>query len=106
MGAKGSNGSSSSSSSPGLRDERRELGVTARGCREWSGINGAAIARLEVALSWLWDHKSGVSALYPERVAGLDEAADWGRGTGLNSVAFALKSRGEEIGDDGRLEVN
>jgi len=91
-----------------LRDERRELGVTARGCREWSGTKGAAIARLEVALSWLWDHKSGdgVSVRYPERVEGLDEAADRGRGTGLNSVAFALKSLGEVIGDDGRLEVN
>lgn len=62
-----------------------------------------------MALSGLLDHRSGdgVSVLpYPDNVAGLEEAADSGRGMGLNSVALALSSLGEEIGDAGRLAVN
>ena len=39
-------------------------------------------------------------------VAGLDEAAERGLWIGLNSVALALRSLGDEIGDVGRLEVN
>lgn len=48
----------------------------------------------------------GVSARRDARDAGLDEAAERGRGMGLNSDAFALRIRGEEIGDAGRLAVN
>ena len=60
------------------------------------------MARLEVALGELCDHKSGDSA---RKMLGLDEAADSGRGIGLNSFAFALSNRGDDNGDAGRLAV-
>lgn len=63
------------------------------------------MARLELALSGLCDHMSGdgVSALQPASVAGFEEAAERGLGMGLNSVAFALNSLGDDMGDEGRL---
>jgi hypothetical protein len=81
-----------------MEERRDELGV-----RERSGMSGAAIAKLE--RKGLWDHMSGdgVSARKP---AGFDEAAERGRGMGLNSVAFAFKRRGEDNGEAGRLAVN
>lgn len=58
MEAKGSNGSSSSS--VGLMDERKvEFGVAARGKYDRSGVNGAAMAKLELVLVEPWAHKSG-----------------------------------------------
>ena len=63
------------------------------------------MASLEVGLSVLWAHKSGdgVSALRPGMDAGLEDAAERGRGMGLNSEALAFKRRGDEIGEAGRL---
>lgn len=37
---------------------------------------------------------------------GVHEAAERGRGIGLNSDAFAFNRRGDERGDAGRLAVN
>jgi len=105
----GSNGSSSSSSSPVLREDRSdELGVKALGRSDWAGTNGAAIARLEVARGELCAHRSGdgVSALILAREPGLEDAEERGRGIGLNSEALAFKRRGEDKGDDGKLEAN
>lgn len=48
----------------------------------------------------------GVSARSCESDAGCDDAAESGRGMGLNSFAFAFRERGEPIGDAGRLETN
>lgn len=77
--AKGSKGSSSSVSSSRRTDERRdELGVRAR---DWSAISGAAMARFDVALS---DQRSGDGESARKRDPG-DDAADNGRGMGLNS---------------------
>jgi hypothetical protein len=36
----------------------------------------------------------------------LDDAADKGRGIGLNSEALAFRRRGEESGDDGKLDAS
>ena len=82
--------------------------MTALGSNDWSGTNGAAIAKLEVALGELWAHKSGdgVSALRLVIQPGLDDADESGRGMGLNSEAFAFKRRGDERGDEGRLAAN
>ena len=107
--AKGSKGSSPSSTSSGRIDDRRELGVPERERSDESGINGAAMARFDVALEVPCAQRSGdgVSPLRLDpRVPGLDEAAESGRGWGLNSWALALSSRGEERGDAGRLVAN
>lgn len=48
----------------------------------------------------------GVSPRRAARELGLEEAAESGRGMGLNSDALALSSRGDDIGDDGRLTAN
>src|SRR3712207_31430 len=106
--ANGSKGSSSSSSSGRTEERKDELGVAARGRRDWSRINGAAIARLDVGLCALSVQGSGegVSALAPIREAGFDAAADSGRGIGLNSLALAFSRRGEESGEAGRLAAN
>jgi hypothetical protein len=106
--AKGSKGSSSSSSPARTEERKDELGVLARGRSDWSGIKGAAIARLEVALRGLWAHRSGdgVSALRADRELGLEDAAERGRGIGLNSDALAFRRRGEDNGEAGRLAVN
>jgi hypothetical protein len=103
--ANGSNGSSSSS--PGLMDERKpEFGVAARGKYDRSGVSGAAMAKLELALVEPGAHKSGdgVSARNWDKDDGLDEAAESGRVMGLNSDALAFKCRGEDRGDAGRLD--
>ena len=103
--ANGSNGSSSSS--VGLMDERKaEFGVAARGKYERSGVNGAAMARLELALVEAGAHKSGegVSARSWDRDDGLEEAAERGRVMGLNSDALAFKCLGEDKGEAGRLD--
>jgi hypothetical protein len=39
------------------------------------------------------------------RTPGFEDAAERGRGMGLNSVAFALSSLGEDKGNQGRLAV-
>jgi hypothetical protein len=105
----GSKGSSSSSpSSPGLREERRdELGVRALGNSDWLGTKGAAMAKLEVARGELCAHKSGdgVSALMLAKEPGLEDAEERGRGIGLNSEALAFRRRGEDRGDDGKLDA-
>lgn len=105
---KGSKGSSSSSSSPGRNDRRRELGVPDRGSSALSGVNGAAIASFEVGREGLWAHMSGdgVSARREASDPGFDEAAESGRGMGLNSWALAFRIRGEDKGEAGRLAVN
>lgn len=105
-GSKGS--SSSSSSSPGFSEDRRdELGVRALGRSDWAGTSGAAIAKLDVARSELSAHRSGdgVSALILAREPGLEDADERGRGIGLNSEALAFSIRGEDKGDDGRLDA-
>ena len=48
----------------------------------------------------------GVSARSVAREPGLEEAADSGRGIGLNSCALAFRIRGEDNGEAGRLVVN
>ena len=108
FGAKGSNGSfSSSSSSPGWSDSLSELGVPARGNGDISGTRGAAIASFDVGRE-VWAHMSGegVSPRSCESEPGLDDAADSGRMMGLNSCALAFKMRGEDKGDAGRLAAN
>jgi hypothetical protein len=103
--ANGSNGSSSSS--VGLMDERKaELGVAARGKYERSGVNGAAMAKLELALVEAGAHRSGdgVSARSWDRDDGFEEAAESGRVMGLNSEALAFKCLGEDKGEAGRLD--
>ncbi len=103
--AKGSKGSSSSSEGWTEERLREELDRTRPG---FSGKMGAAIARLELVLSELVAQRSGdgVSPRIPEKEAGLDDAAERGRGIGLNSVAFAFRSCGEESGEDGKLAVS
>lgn len=106
--ANGSNGSSSSSCSSGRMDDRKEdVGVNALGNKELSGVSGAAMASFEVGREG-GAHISGdgVSARRAASEPGLDEAAERGLGMGLNSEAFALSSRGEDIGEDGRLTAN
>ena len=104
--ANGSNGSSSSS--VGLMDERKaEFGVTARGKYDRSGVSGAAMAKLELALvEPPGAHKSGdgVSARNWDKDDGLEEAAESGRVMGLNSDALAFRCLGEDKGDAGRLD--
>ena len=103
--AKGSNGSSSSS--VGLMEERKpEFGVAARGKYDRSGVNGAAMARLELALVEAGAHKSGegVSARNWDKDEGLEEAAESGRVMGLNSDALAFRCLGEVKGEAGRLD--
>jgi hypothetical protein len=102
---KGSKGSFSSSYSSGRKDARRELGVPDRDKRVGSATSGAAIARFDVTREVPWAQRSGegVSAREPINVLGLDDAADNGRGWGRNSEALALRRRGEERGDAGRL---
>jgi len=103
--ANGSNGSSSSS--VGLMDERKaEFGVAARGKYDRSGVSGAAMARLELALVEPGAHKSGegVSARNCDKDDGFEEAAESGRVMGLNSDALAFKCLGEDKGDAGRLD--
>jgi hypothetical protein len=105
--ANGSNGSSSSSSS-GLVDERRlETGVVARGMYERSGVRGAAIARFELVRVVLCAQRSGdgVSARKADKEVGFEDAADSGLGIGLNSLAFAFRSRGDDRGDEGMLAL-
>jgi hypothetical protein len=52
------------------------------------------MAKLELALNELGAQRSGdgVSALRLAKEAGLEEAAERGRGIGLNSEAFAFNS--------------
>jgi hypothetical protein len=68
-------------------------------------VRGAAIARFELVRVVLCAHKSGdgVSARRALKDVGLDDAADNGRGMGLNSEALAFNSRGEESGEAGKL---
>lgn len=105
LAANGSNGSSSSSA--GLMDERKaEFGVVARGKYDRSGVKGAAMAKLELALVEAGAHKSGegVSARNWDKDDGLEEAAERGRVMGLNSDALAFKCLGEDNGEAGRLD--
>lgn len=90
------------SSSRRTDDRRDELGVRAR---DWSAISGAAMARFDVALRELSAQRSGDGESARNRDPG-DDAADKGRGMGLNSWAFALRSLGEDNGEAGRLAVN
>lgn len=104
--ANGSKGSSSSSS--GRMDARNEeVGVPDLGRYELSGVSGAAMANLDVGREG-GAHKSGegVSARSAASDPGLEEAAERGRGMGLNSDALALSSRGDDMGEDGRLTAN
>jgi hypothetical protein len=103
-GSKGSSTSISSSSSSGwvVEDLR---GVDERESRLCSGNRGAAIARLDVARGELWAQRSGDGVSARKRAPGLDDAAERGRGMGLNSEAFAFRSRGDEMGEAGRLAV-
>ena len=48
----------------------------------------------------------GVSPRKAANEPGLEEAAESGRGIGLNSEALALSKRGDDMGDDGRLTAN
>jgi hypothetical protein len=82
--------------------------VRALGNNDWAGINGAAMAKLEVARGELCAHKSGdgVSALILAKEPGLEDAEERGRGIGLNSEALAFRRRGEDKGEDGRLDAN
>jgi hypothetical protein len=91
--ANGLKGSSSSSSSGGWRALflREEVERERAG---WSGSRGAAMARLELVLKELGAQTSGegVSPLRLARDAGFEDAAERGRGIGLNSEAFAFKN--------------
>lgn len=80
------------------------------GKSELSGIKGLAIASFDAPLNEPGPcaHKSGdgVSWRRPRKlpdVPGMVEAAESGRGAGLNSAAFAFSSRGEERGLAGKL---
>jgi hypothetical protein len=47
-----------------------------------------------------------VSALILAREPGLEDAEERGRGIGLNSEALAFRRRGEDKGEEGRLDAN
>ena len=65
------------------------------------------MARFEVARGELCDHRSGEGVSERRREPDVvDAAADKGLGIGLNSLAFALNKRGEEMGEAGREAVN
>jgi hypothetical protein len=102
--ANGSYGSSSSSSSSGWVVEERN-GVAERERLCCSGSKGAAMARFDGSRGELCAQRSGDGVSARKRAPGLDDAADSGRGMGLNSDAFAFKSLGDEIGEAGRLAV-
>lgn len=105
--AKGSNGSSSSSSSGRIEDRKLELGVPERERYVLSDVRGAAIASFEVGREGGAQRSGeGVSPRKAANDPGLEEAAERGRGMGLNSEALALRSRGEDMGDEGRLTAN
>ena len=75
-----------------------------------SGISGLAIASLDAPRRAPdpCAHRSGdgVSARLPDKCVyapGFDEAAESGRGAGLNSDAFAFRRRGDDRVKAGRL---
>jgi len=63
------------------------------------------MARLEVARRGLWAQRSG-EGVSVRSAPGLEDAAERGRGIGLNSEALAFKRRGDDMGEEGRLAVN
>ena len=90
-----------------MEERKDELGVPALWRRVLSGVKGAAMASLEVGREG-GAHRSGegVSPRKAAKEPGLEEAAERGRGIGLNSEALALRSRGDSMGEDGRLTAN
>ena len=90
-----------------MEERRFELGVPERCINVLSGVRGAAIASLDVGRDGGAQRSGlGVSPRKAANEPGLDEAADNGRGMGLNSEALALRSRGDDRGEAGRLTAN
>ena len=70
-------------------------------------MRGAAMASFDVGREG-GAQRSG-DGVSPRRAAnepGLEEAAESGRGMGLNSEALALRRRGDDMGDEGKLTAN